>query len=136
MAGRPLRGRGRPGSGYTIWIEDREVIELAILSYTKAIQRLRRGNAHDRLYTLDGTRAMLHAHGFVMGEVRRFFMVPTMLNGTPDIVKSAYQNAAGLVWSANDLLERTWPLNLLASNLMIVAHKPSEVEAQPGLSNR
>ena len=31
MAGRPLRGRGRPGSGYTIWIEDREVIELAIL---------------------------------------------------------------------------------------------------------
>ena len=32
MAGRPLRGRGRPGSGYTIWIEDREVIELAILN--------------------------------------------------------------------------------------------------------
>ena len=34
MAGRPLRGRGRPGSGYTIWIEDREVIELAILVVT------------------------------------------------------------------------------------------------------
>ena len=32
MDGRPLRGRDRPGYDDTIWIEDREVIELAILS--------------------------------------------------------------------------------------------------------
>jgi hypothetical protein len=32
MAGRPLQGRDRPGYGYTIWTEDREVIELAILN--------------------------------------------------------------------------------------------------------
>ena len=37
MAGRPLRGRGRPGSGYTIWIEDREVIELAILKHATLV---------------------------------------------------------------------------------------------------
>jgi SAM-dependent methyltransferase len=94
-------------------------------SYTEAIQRWRRGNAHDRLYTLGGTRAMLRAHGFRVSEVRRLFMVPTMLNGLPDVAKAAYQKAAPLVWVTNSLLERAWPLNLLASNLMVIAHKPS-----------
>jgi hypothetical protein len=95
------------------------------LSYTEAIQRWRSGDAHDRLYTLGGTRAKLQAHGFAVAEMRRLFMVPTMLNGMPDVVKTTYQKAARLVWTANDLLERMWPLNLLASNLMVVAFKRS-----------
>jgi SAM-dependent methyltransferase len=92
-------------------------------SYTEAIQRQRGGEAHDRLYTLGRVRAMLRARGFVVTSVRRLFMVPTMLNGLPDAAKSTYQRAARLVWAANDVLERAWPLNLLASNLMIVAVK-------------
>lgn len=95
------------------------------LSYTEAIQRWRRGNAHDRLYTLGGTRALLQAHGFAVAEARRQFMVPTMLNGMPAAVKATYQKTSRLVWPANDLLERIWPLNLLASNLMVVASKPT-----------
>ncbi len=94
-------------------------------SYTEALQRWRSGAAHDRLYTLGQTRAMLRDHGFNVSEMRRLFMVPTMLNGLPEIAKFAYQKASRLVWVANDLLERTWPLNRFASNLMIVAHKRS-----------
>ena len=93
------------------------------LSYTEALQRWRGGVAHDRLYTLGQTRAMLIAHGFVVTQVRRLFMVPTMLNGLSQSVMSAYQNAAEPVWMLNDFIERIWPLNLLASNLMVVAHK-------------
>jgi hypothetical protein len=52
-------------------------------------------------------------------------MVPTMLNSMPEGAKATYQRASGLVWAVNDILERTWPLCLLASNLMIVAHKQS-----------
>lgn len=95
------------------------------LSYTEAIQRWRGGNAHDRLYTLGRTRLMLQAHGFAIVAARRQFMVPTMLNGMPAAVKAAYQKTSRLVWPANDLLERIWPLNLLASNLMVVAFKPA-----------
>ena len=95
------------------------------LSYTEALQRWRGGHAHDRLYTLRGTQALLRAHGFAVSEVRRLFMVPTMLHGLPAAARASYQKSAPLVWAANDLLERTWPLNLLASNLMIVAHRPS-----------
>jgi SAM-dependent methyltransferase len=96
------------------------------LSYTEALQRWRRAEAHDRLYSVGGTRAMLGRHGFAVEHVRRLFMVPTMLNGLPAKAKAAYQQAGPLVWLANDLLERAWPLNLLASNLMIVARKPGQ----------
>jgi len=43
MAGRPLQGRDRPGYGYTIWTEDREVIELAILNYEAIVDDFEAG---------------------------------------------------------------------------------------------
>lgn len=92
-------------------------------SYTEALQRLRGANAHDRLYTLRGTRAMLEAHGFAIIEARRLFMVPTMLHGIPAAAKRAYQKGSRLVWAVNAVLERAWPLGLLASNLMVVGQK-------------
>ena len=93
-------------------------------SYTEALQRWRGATAHDRLYSLRGTRRLLRASGFEVVAARRFFMLPTMLNGFPAAVRDAYQSARGVVWPLNDLLERAWPLNHLASNLMITAVKP------------
>ena len=52
-------------------------------------------------------------------------MVPTMLNGFPGLLRAAYRRGHALVWAADALLEQAWPLNLLASNLMLVAHKPA-----------
>jgi SAM-dependent methyltransferase len=95
-------------------------------SYTEAIQRLRGGTAHDRLYTQAGTRRMLQAAGFQVIQARRLLMLPTRLNGFPRPVKAAYQRAGGLIGTASALLERLWPVNLLASNLMLIARKPGD----------
>jgi SAM-dependent methyltransferase len=95
-------------------------------SYTEAMQRLRGGTAHERLYTLRGTRRLLRAAGFEVITARRFLMLPTMLNGFPDRVKAAYQRAGRLVWAANDILERVPLLNWAASNLLLIARKPAD----------
>lgn len=100
-------------------------------SYTEALQRWRGANAHDRLYTLGSARALLRARGFAVTDTRRFFMVPTMLHGLPAPVRTLYQNSGRAVWAANALLERAWPLSLLSSNLMLVAHKPAGGEPAP-----
>jgi SAM-dependent methyltransferase len=97
-------------------------------SYTEALQRLRRARAHDRLYTLKGASALLRNGGFEVTAARRFLMLPTMLNGFPAPLKAAYDRAGPLVWAVNDVLERAWPLCVLASNLMLVARKPGAAQ--------
>jgi SAM-dependent methyltransferase len=92
-------------------------------SYTEAIQRARGVTSHDRLYTLGAIREMLREAGFATSEPKRFLMVPSLLHGLPDWVREAYNRSGPLVWACNDVLERVWPLGLLASNLSIVAHK-------------
>jgi SAM-dependent methyltransferase len=94
-------------------------------SYTEALQRMLKNPAHDRLYTIRSTRAMLQAAGFVVLRWDYVFMLPTMLNGFPPRLKWAYERASRLVWAANAVLERLWPINRFASNLMIVARKPT-----------
>lgn len=93
-------------------------------SYTEAIQRRLGNTAHERLYTIGGIRRMLLDAGFEVLSWRYLFLVPTMLNGFPSRLKAAYQRAHAIVWAVNTLLERTWPINRLASNLMIVARNP------------
>lgn len=93
-------------------------------SYTEALQRRRGVTAHDRLYTLGATKRLLRERGFETRSARRFLMLPTMLHGFPDAVRERYQHAERWVWRGNDLLERAWPLNYFASNLMVVARKP------------
>jgi len=52
-------------------------------------------------------------------------MIPTMLIGFPKGVQRAYQKVMGRVsWPLNDSLEWLWPVNRLASNLMLIADKP------------
>jgi SAM-dependent methyltransferase len=99
-------------------------------SYTEALQRHRGATAHDRLYTLGSARSLLESRGFEVTDARRFLMVPTMLNGLPGAIKAAYQRAHRLVWGVNAVLERTWPLNILASNLMLLARKPGHASRQ------
>ncbi|WP_337177193.1 class I SAM-dependent methyltransferase [Paludisphaera sp.] len=95
-------------------------------SYTEAVQRKLGHSAHDRLYTIASARALLDAAGFELLTWERRLLVPTMLNGFPRPLKAAYGRCHGLVWALNGVLERTWPLGLLASNLNIVARRPAE----------
>ncbi|HEY3265646.1 MAG TPA: methyltransferase domain-containing protein [Armatimonadota bacterium] len=93
-------------------------------SYTEALQR-RFGNAtHDRLYSIGSARKMLEAVGFRLTVARPYLMMPTVLNGFPARVRTAYERCNRPVWALNAVLERLWPLNLLSSNLMLVARKP------------
>jgi SAM-dependent methyltransferase len=94
-------------------------------AYTEALQRLLGHTAHDRLYTIAQARRYLAAAGFEVVSWDYRFLVPTMLNGFSPGLKHAYQRVHRLAWTANTLLERTWPLNRLASNLMLVAKKPA-----------
>ena len=93
-------------------------------SYTEAIQRRLGHTAHDRLYTLGSARRLLADAGFTVVASRPHFLLPTMLNGFPPRFKAAYERAHRVVWSANRVLERLWPLNRLASNLLLVARRP------------
>jgi SAM-dependent methyltransferase len=93
-------------------------------SYTEALQRTMGHTAHDRLYTIAGARRLLVAAGFETLTWEYRFVVPTMLNGFPAWAKDAYQKVHRLAWMANGALEKLWPINRIASNLMIVARKP------------
>jgi SAM-dependent methyltransferase len=94
------------------------------LSYTEAFQRWRGNTSHDRLYTIGSAQALLSAAGFQVSLGQYLFLLPTMLNGFPPWIKAAYARAGPLIWAANAIFERIWPLNRLASNLMLVANKP------------
>lgn len=92
-------------------------------SYTEAIQRLRNGPFHERLYTMRKARRMLQQNGFEVIDHAYFLLVPTMLGGFPSGLKKIYQAAKKPIWWLNDFLELLWPVNRLASNLMIVGRK-------------
>lgn len=98
-------------------------------SYTEAVARLRGIACHDRLYTPGSLGKTLSREGFEVIASKRFFVLPTMLLGFPQPVRDAYNRAAGVVRASNRVLESAWPLNTLASNLMLVAAK-----SQPGES--
>ncbi|KAJ3067954.1 hypothetical protein HK102_007294 [Quaeritorhiza haematococci] len=93
-------------------------------SYTEALQRRLGHTAHDRLYTIASASSLLRAAGFEVLAWDRRLVVPTMLNGFPRLAKDAYGRFHGLVWACNAVLERTWPINRTASNLMLVARRP------------
>ena len=94
-------------------------------SYTEAIQRLLKHNAHDRLYTIRSTTAILQAAGFEVHDAGHSFIVPTMLYGFPRWAQRAFNRLDRPLHHLNARLERQWPLKLLASNLWLLARKPT-----------
>ena len=99
------------------------------LSYTEALQRRLGHTAHDRLYTIDSASELLKAAGYEVVTWDYRLIVPTMLNGFPRVLKNAYGALHGPVWLANSVLERVWPINRVASNLMLVARKGESTQA-------
>lgn len=95
-------------------------------SYTEALQRKLGHEAHDRLYTIHSATEMLRTAGFEVLATDRRLLVPTMLNGFGPGLRDLYSRLHGVVWTLNSVLERVWPINLIASNLMFVARRPLE----------
>ncbi len=93
-------------------------------SYTEAIQRWLGHNAHDRLYEIGKMISTLKARGFIIGGAGYSFLLPTMLYGFPRFAKRLFATLDRPLRWLNALLEQIWPVNRLASNLWIVAHKP------------
>ena len=92
-------------------------------SYTEAVARLR-GRGHPRLYSVRQANAMLQDAGFRVIRSRYFFMIPVMLLGLPKSAQRLYQKVMGRIgWTVNDALEALWPVNRLASNLLLIAKK-------------
>lgn len=92
-------------------------------SYTEAVARLR-GRGHPRLYSMSQASGMLRRSGFRVIRSRYFFMIPVMLLGFPKTAQRLYQKLMGSIgWTFNDILEALWPVNRLASNLLLVARK-------------
>ena len=69
----------------------------------------------DAVYTRRSARALLRRHGFQVKEVQLANMLPLTLPGRPAA------RAAGAIWAANRILGRVPGLNLLATNLELVA---------------
>jgi ubiquinone/menaquinone biosynthesis C-methylase UbiE len=74
---------------------------------------------HDKLYDRASATALLSRHGFEVSEVRRMNMLPLSLTG------SWASRAAGLLWDANRWLSAVPGLNLIATNIQLVARTPS-----------
>ena len=72
---------------------------------------------HDRLYTRDSAIRLLERHGFVVEEARRMNVLPLTITGA---IATRY---AREIWSANHTLSRIPGLNLIATNVEIVAHR-------------
>jgi ubiquinone/menaquinone biosynthesis C-methylase UbiE len=74
---------------------------------------------HDRVYDRSSALELLRRHGFAVHEFRRMNMLPlTVTNGLAG-------RAARPIWAANRALSATPGLNLLATNLELVARTPA-----------
>lgn len=89
-------------------------------SYLEAVAR-RAGLYHhgsfpdDRLYTKRSALSLLRRHGYTVAEFRRANMLPLTIPGRTTAL------AAPLIWHANRMLAGVPGLNLLATNLHVVA---------------
>jgi ubiquinone/menaquinone biosynthesis C-methylase UbiE len=72
----------------------------------------------DRVYTLRSARELIAAHGYEIHESRRANMLPLTLSG------EAARRAAGPIWAVNRGLARVPGLNVLATNVELVATAP------------
>jgi SAM-dependent methyltransferase len=78
---------------------------------------------HLRTYTMGTIRSMLLHSGFVPSCQRYLQMTPT-LSGVEVLASRPWlRRLSSLMWSCNGLLESIWPINRLASNLLVMAHK-------------
>ena len=75
-------------------------------------------NPDDAVYTKRSALALFERHGFRVTEFRRANMLPLTLDG------ALATRAAGAIWTANRALARVAGLNLLATNLELVATAP------------
>lgn len=74
---------------------------------------------HDRLYTPRDARALLERHGYEVVELRRANLLPLGLPGR------AATRAATRIWQLNRALGHVPGLNLVATNVQLVACTPS-----------
>ena len=92
-------------------------------SYLEAIAR-RAGlyyhgaDEHDRVYTEESALGLLRRHGYEIREARRANMLPLTLRGR------AATRAADAIWKANRGLARVPGLNVLSTNIEVVAVAP------------
>jgi SAM-dependent methyltransferase len=86
---------------------------------------------HLRTYTMRTIRSMLLHSGFEITYRRYVQMMPTLsglaMLKTPGWVRGL----TSLLWSANRLLEKVWPINRLASNLFLMARKRLAITWMP-----
>jgi 2-polyprenyl-3-methyl-5-hydroxy-6-metoxy-1,4-benzoquinol methylase len=76
-------------------------------------------NSEDAVYTKRSAVALLGAHGFEIKEFRRTNMLPLTLEG------ASATRAAGAIWTTNRALAHVPALNLLATNIELVATAPA-----------
>ena len=72
----------------------------------------------DAVYTKRSALSLLQAHGFTVREFRRENMLPLTLSG------ELATRASGALWAVNRALSRVPGLNLVATNLELVASSP------------
>jgi ubiquinone/menaquinone biosynthesis C-methylase UbiE len=109
-----LRRVMRPGATFYVYkLPNR-------FSYLEAIARLLGAYYHgklpnDEIYTVASARERLERHGYVVREARTANMLPLTLGGG---------RLGGAIWAANRALSRIPLLNLLATNVELVATTP------------
>jgi ubiquinone/menaquinone biosynthesis C-methylase UbiE len=92
-------------------------------SYLEAIAKLyglyyHGAYPHDRVYGVSSALALLREHNFTVTEFRRMNMLPLTITG------KLAASASRQIWSANRLLSCVPGLNLVATNLELVARAP------------
>ncbi|MFL5835229.1 MAG: class I SAM-dependent methyltransferase [Solirubrobacteraceae bacterium] len=73
---------------------------------------------YDALYDVRSARELIARHGFAITELRRANMLPLTLDGR------RFQEHADAIWKTNQALSRVPGLNLLATNVEVIARAP------------
>jgi SAM-dependent methyltransferase len=79
---------------------------------------------NDTLWTVAGARAAAERHGFIVRRARRANMLPLTVLAAP------VRRASGPLWTLNRLLDRVPLLNLVATNVELLAVKPTLSEVR------
>jgi ubiquinone/menaquinone biosynthesis C-methylase UbiE len=83
---------------------------------------------HDKLYDLPEAIELLRRHGFEVGEARRMNVLPLSLTG------DWADRSASLIWKTNRRLSAVPGLNMIATNIELVAHSPVTLPPGPRTS--
>lgn len=94
-----------------------------LFSYSEFIHKTLKKPYHKKRFTPRTIDNYLLHNGFVPCKIKYHQMVPTQLMGFSFNKLTIVRKLMDIMWISNGILEKLWPLNILSTNLVVIAKK-------------